>query len=72
MYELNWPGFSDSDVTQGGDNEDMCIDITTLRRLGEAIAEVQRWTWLTTIDEDRMRAIAMLERDAKKKQSGGM
>ncbi|EPQ52859.1 FAD/NAD P-binding domain-containing protein [Gloeophyllum trabeum ATCC 11539] len=69
MYEFSWPGFTDEDIMRKAADGSMHLDIEALHRLGELAAEVQAWSWRSTIEDDRKQAIEMLEKSVKERGS---
>lgn len=71
IYDFNWPGLSDKEVMHQAEGGRWYADLDALRRLGNHVQELQEWTWRTTIDSDRARAIEMLEKCAEEQRLQG-
>lgn len=54
MCELNAPGFES--ILEG----DSAVPVGKLDNMAAAIAREWDWNWLSTVEEDRKRALAML------------
>ncbi|KAH8111733.1 FAD/NAD-binding domain-containing protein [Phellopilus nigrolimitatus] len=59
LYEFADPRFADLDL--GGETNSSESDMQTLWKIGDAAVENWKWAWTTDIEDDRKKAIALLE-----------
>jgi len=64
MYEFNWPGYTDKDIVERGEDGTERLQMDVLRELGTVINKVQEWMWKSVIDGDRETAVDLFQKSA--------
>ena len=61
LYEFSEPRFAHLDLGTAGNDQQEAVDVGKLWESGHAAAENWQWAWTTDIDDDKDRAIKLLE-----------